>query len=105
MGYRLEFSVRAIRQIDSYFEHLRRYSFDTADKYRAALQHAIDTYLVNTPTTFDYYWETGAPYRAFLFNEAPRTTYWIIYRVYEDEGLVRVLQFRNTAMEEGTHGL
>jgi plasmid stabilization system protein ParE len=105
MVYRLEFSVRATRQIDQYFEYLQRYSFETADKYRSALQHAIDTYLVGTPATFDYFWETGAPYRAFLFNEAPHTTYWIIYRVYEDRGLVRVLQFRNTAMQEGTHGL
>ena len=105
MTYRLEFSIRAIHQIDGFFEHLRRYSFATANKYQCALQEAIDTYLVNSPTTFGYYWETGEPYRAFLFTVSPRTTYWVIYRVYEDEGLVRVMRFRNTALEQGTHGL
>ena len=38
--------------------------------------------------------------RRFLFRVTPRTAYWIVYRVYEDEGLVRVLQFRSTSQND-----
>ena len=105
MSFRLEFSDNAIRQIDQFFDYLRRFSFQTADKYENALAEAIETYLVHSPTTFNYYRETGAPNRAFLFNLSARTSYWVIYRVYGDEGVVRVLSFRNTASAPDTHGL
>ena len=46
------------------------------------------------------YPEAGVPYYRFLFRVTPRTAYWIVYRVYEDEGLVRVLQFRSTSQND-----
>ena len=49
---------------------------------------------------FPPYPDAGVPYYRFLFRAMPRTAYWIVYRVYEDEGLVRVLQFRSTAQDE-----
>lgn len=81
----------AIDQIDGYFEYLKQCSAGTADKYRRAFQDAIELYLLHTSTTFEYFWETGAPHRAFCFSAAPRTTHWI-YRVYENENLLRVSQ-------------
>ncbi|MGO9006466.1 MAG: hypothetical protein ACLQIQ_15205 [Beijerinckiaceae bacterium] len=105
MAYRVDIANNAWRQIDGFLEHLRRYSFETADKYERALQHAIDTYLVNTPTTFEPYWETGLPYHGFLFTVSPRTSYWIVYRVYESENLVRILSFKSASQGMGTHGL
>ena len=104
MTFRLELGDNAIRQIDQFFDYLRRFSFQTADKYENALAEAIQTYLINSPATFNYYWETGAPNRAFLFNLS-RTSYWVIYRIYEDEGIVRVLSFHNTASAPDTHWL
>jgi plasmid stabilization system protein ParE len=105
MAYRVDIGNNARRQIDGFLEHLRRFSFETADKYERALQQAIDTYLVNSPTTFGPYWETGLPYQGFLFTVSPRTSYWVVYRVYESEGLVRVLRFQSASQETGTHGL
>ena len=105
MAYRVDIGNAAQRQIDGFLEHLRHYSFQTADKYERALQHAIDTYLVNTPSTFEPYWETGLPYQAFLFTVSPRTSYWVVYRVYEKEGLVRVLRFKSASEEPSTQGL
>ena len=49
---------------------------------------------------FPPYPDAEVPYYRFLFRVTPRTAYWIVYRVYEDEGLVRVLQFRSTAQDE-----
>ena len=105
MPYRVDFSREAARQVDEFFRYLRRYSFETAEKYQRAFQQAIDQYLVQSPNTFGFFRETGPPYRAFLFNVSRRTTYWVIYRIYEEEKLVRVLRFWNTAREPGTHGL
>jgi len=65
----------------------------------------VDHFLVERPTTFGFYKETGEPYRAFLFSVSRRRAYWVIYRVYEDERVVRVLRFWNAAREPGTHGL
>jgi len=105
MEYRVDFSVESIAQIDEYLAYLRRYSLATAEKYKNALQKAIETYLVESPEAFAFDWEMGAPYRAFLFKISPHTSYWVIYRVYDDEGVVRVLRFRNAANEPGTHNL
>jgi len=105
MAYRVDFSIEAVAQIDGYLAYLRRYSRATAAKYKLALQKAIDQYLAESPETFTFYWETGAPYRAFLFRVSRRTTYWVIYRVYEGDRIVRVLRFRNAAEEPGTHDL
>ena len=60
---------------------------------------------VHSPTTFNYYRETGAPNRAFLFNLSARTSYWVIFRVHEDEGAVRIIAFLSASAEPGTHGL
>lgn len=105
MAYRVDIGKNAQRQIDGFLEHLRRYSFETADKYQHAPQEAIDTYLVDSPTTFEAWWETGWPYTAFLFTVSPRASYWIVYRVCESKRLVRVLRFKNAAQEPGTDAL
>ncbi len=105
MAYQVHISDNARRQIEAFLEYLRRYSFETADKYERALQQAIDIYLVNAPTTFEPYWETGLPYHAFLFTVSPRASYWIVYCVYETERVVRVFRFKSAAQEPDTHGL
>ena len=105
MTYRLEISRKAGREILHCFKRLRRFSAASAEKYEVALEQAITAYLLNPPVTFGWYWETGAPNRAFLFALTPRSAYWVIYRVYEGEGAVRVIGFRSASAEPGTHGL
>ena len=75
-----------------------RFSFGTASKYECALEEMIGTCLVETPAWFGYFKETGEPYRAILFSISPRSAYWIIYRVYEDQGFVRVLRFHSASL-------
>jgi plasmid stabilization system protein ParE len=105
MVYRIDFSREAERQIDDFFDYLRRYSPQTAQKYFVAFRSMLEHYLAERPKTFGFYKETGEPYRAFLFSVSSRTAYWVIYRVYDDRRLVRVLRFWNAAREPGTHRL
>jgi plasmid stabilization system protein ParE len=105
MPYRVEVGAAAARQIDHFLEYLRRYSHESAEKYKAALQDVFDTYLALTPTFFGYFRETGAPNYAFLFSALPHQTYWIIYRVDEERRIVRVLRFHSTLLDDGLHGL
>jgi len=100
MAYRVEISKDATSEIDGFFARLREFSFQAAEKYQLALQRTIDKYLVDSPTFFPPYPDVGLPYYRFLFRVTSRTAYWIVYRVYEDEGLVRVLQFRSTSQED-----
>ena len=105
MTYRLEISRKAGREIFRCFRRMRRHSLASAQKYRIALEEAIHTYLLDDPIPFGWYWETGAPNRAFLYTISPHTAYWVIFRVYEDEGVVRVIAFLSASAEPGTHGL
>ena len=105
MIYRLEISRKAGREIFLCFQRMRRHSVVSAEKCRIALEAAIDTYLRENPIPFGWYWETGAPNRAFLFTITPHTAYWVVFRVDEPERVVRVIGFRSTSAEPGTHGL
>ena len=105
MTYRLDISRKAGREIFHCFHRMRRHSFASAEKYRIALEDAINIYLLNEPIPFGWYWETGAPNRAFLYTISPHTAYWVIFRVYEEEGVVRIIAFLSASAEPGTHGL
>jgi len=105
MPYRVEIGAAAVRQIDHFLEYLRRYSDESAEKYKAALQDVFDTYLSMTPTFFGHFRETGAPNYTFLFSAMPRQTFWIIYRVDEESRTVRVLRFHSTSLDDSSHGL
>ena len=94
MEYRVDLSPGASREIDRFLEGLRIYSFQTAEKYQFALQEMIDTYLVRTPTFFQRYPKPDGPFYRLLFKVPPRTTYWVEYRVFEQERIVRVIKFR-----------
>jgi len=94
MAYRVDLSPDASREIDRFLEGLRMYSFQTAEKYQFALQEMIDTYLVRTPTFFQRHPKPDGPYYRLLFQISPRTTYWVEYRVFEQERVVRVVRFR-----------
>jgi hypothetical protein len=105
MSYRVDFDLQALAQVDEFLAYLRNYSPAAAEKHYAAFQHVVEAYLAERPHSFAFFRETGAPYRAFLFRVSRQTSYWVIYRIYEDEWLVRVLRFWNTSREPGTHGL
>jgi hypothetical protein len=82
----------------------RQASEQTARKYFAELEHDIIDLIGNTPNSFSWFHETGPPYRAKLFRLA-RTTYWIIYVVDDENEVVELVRFWNSAREPGTHRL
>jgi plasmid stabilization system protein ParE len=105
MKYRVVIDVLAQREIDNFYEYLRRYSENTARKYVEAFYDAIERTIAILPHSFSFFAEVGAPYRAFLFTVSRRTAFWVIYAVDDDKNEVRILRFWNAAREPGTHGL
>ena len=105
MKYRVVIDVLAQRDIDNFYEYLRRYNENVARKYVEAFYDAIERTIAVSPNSFSFFAEVGAPHKAFLFTVSRRTAFWIIYTVDDDKHEVRVLRFWNTAREPGTHGL
>ncbi len=105
MSYRIRRSPQAREDIRDFFWHLKQEANEaTAQKYFEELQHDITYLIANTPNSFNWFHETGAPYRAKLFKLA-RTTYWIIYVVDDENETIELVRFWNSAREPGTHGL
>jgi plasmid stabilization system protein ParE len=105
MLYRVVISDLAQRDLDSFYEYLRRYSESTARKYVEAFYDAIERTIAVSPHSFSFFSELGAPYKAFLFTVSRRTAFWIIYKINEGNKEVRILRFWNASREPGTHGL
>lgn len=76
----------------------------TARRHLARLDNDLTGAILRGPNRFGWFRETGPPYRAKLFRLA-RTTYWIVYRIDDANGIVSVLRLWNSAREPGTHGL
>jgi plasmid stabilization system protein ParE len=105
MAYRIRRAPRAREDIREFFRHLKREASEaTAQKYFKELAHDITFLIANMPNSFNWFHETGPPYRAKLFKLA-RTTYWIIYVVDDENEVVELLRFWNSARKPGTHGL
>jgi plasmid stabilization system protein ParE len=105
MPYQIRRAPQARQDIRDFIRHLKReVSEPTARKYFDALEHDITDLLARTPNSFNWFHETGAPYRAKLFK-LTRTTYWIIYVVDDDNEVVELVRFWNSAREPGSHGL
>jgi plasmid stabilization system protein ParE len=105
MKYRAVIDVLAQRDIDEFYEYLRRYSENTARKYVEAFFDAIERTVAIFPHSFSFFAEVGAPYKAFLFTVSRRTAYWVIYTVDDEKNEVRILRFWNASRQPGTHGL
>jgi plasmid stabilization system protein ParE len=102
--YRVLIDALAQRDIDDFYEYLRRYSENSARKYVEAFHDAIKRTIAVFPHSFSFFAEVGAPYNAFLFAVSRRTAFWVIYTVDDEKNEVRILRFWNTAREPGTHG-
>ena len=63
------------------------------------LERVFRDNLAQTPFTWNYFFITGAPYRACLFRVGRRTSYWIVYTIDEDAGQVNVLRFWNASRD------
>ena len=51
------------------------------------------------PHASSFFFVTGAPYRAYLFEIGARTKFWIVYRIDEDARVVNVLRVWNATRD------
>ena len=105
MPYEIRRAPQARRDIRDFFHHLKTEAGEKiARKYLEELDNDLLELIANNPNSFNWFHETGAPYRAKVFKLA-RTRYWIVYVVDDERQIVEFLRFWNTAREQDTHGL
>jgi plasmid stabilization system protein ParE len=97
MTYRLTVSTAAQQDIREFLEWLNDYSPKIAAEHDRDLHDAIRSLILPRPHTWPYFFVTGSPYRAYLYSVSRRTTYWLVYTINEDEKIVNVLRFWNSA--------
>ena len=105
MSYEIRRGRQARQDIRNFIRHLKREASESvAQKYFDELEYDLLQLLANNPNSFNWFHETGAPYRAKLFKLA-RTTYWIIYIVDDEHEVIQLIRFWNSARESDEHGL
>jgi len=105
MPYEIRRSPQARDDIRSFFRYLKTEASEAAArKYLAELEYDLLDLIARSPKSFNWFHETGPPYRAKLFRLG-RTTYWIIYVVDDENEIVELVRFWNSARKPGTHGL
>lgn len=78
MPYEMRRSPLARQDIRALFRRLKKEgSEQSARRYLEQLEHDLLGLITGTPNSFNWFHETGAPYRAKLFRLA-KTTYWIV---------------------------
>ena len=82
----------------------RRYAADYSEDYAreqfARLNSVFAVELAERPNTWNYFYITGAPYRAYLFRAGRRTNYWIVYTIDDDAKIVNVLRFWSVSQDQ-----
>jgi plasmid stabilization system protein ParE len=99
MTFRVVLTDHAQRDLDDLARHCRRYSADLWDAQEARLAQVFDWWLATMPHTWSFFFATGAPYRAYLFQLGARTKYWIVYSIDEAARVVNVLRVWNAAQD------
>jgi len=99
MPFRVDITEQAQRDIDDVARYCRNYTAAFWDEQAARLARVFETWLASTPHTWSFFFVTGAPYRAYLFEVGARTKYWIVYTVDETTHVVNVLRVWNSAQD------
>jgi plasmid stabilization system protein ParE len=97
--HKIVLSARAIRDIEKLQAYLSDYSEDVANHYLDELSEAIAIHIAERPHMWQFFFATGAPYRAYLFRLGRRTAYWIVYSVDESKRTVNILRIWNGAQD------
>lgn len=92
MTYNVRFSAEARRDIQDLFDYLARYSDDIAKFYVSELERSIEHNIAARPLTWQFFFLTGTPFRAYLFKLSRRTAYWIVYEVNEEQNAIDILR-------------
>ena len=97
MSYRVELSAHARRDLLDCIAYFTRFSDAFAMKQIERLDDVFANSLSQSPTTWNFFYVTGAPYRAYLFRVGRRTSYWIVYTVDEADRKVKALRIWNAS--------
>jgi plasmid stabilization system protein ParE len=99
MLFRVDITDRAQLDIDDLARYCRNYAAAFWEEQEARLSRVFETWLATTPHTWNFFFVTGAPYRAYLFEIGDRTKYWIVYTIDENAKVVNVLRVWNTTQD------
>ena len=92
MFYRVDITDRAQRDIDDLARYCRSYNSVFWTEQEARLSRVFEMWLATTPHTWNFFFVTGSPYRAYLFEIGARTKFWIVYTIDEQTRVVNVLR-------------
>jgi plasmid stabilization system protein ParE len=99
MAFKVRFAPQAQEDIRDFATYLAAYSEDIADRYISELAAAIERHILPRPMSWQFFFLTGAPYRAYLFKISRRTAYWIIFEIDEHPQTVNILRFWHAARD------
>lgn len=99
MAHRIRFSAQAKRDVRSLSDYLTRYSDEVANLYLNDLANAIEENIAERPHTWQFFFLTGAPFRAYLFKISRSTSYWVVYQVDDANNAVDVLRVWHCAQD------
>jgi plasmid stabilization system protein ParE len=97
MAHKVVFGPRAAHDLQNLHAYLMRYSEEVANLYLDELEDVIASNIAERPLTWQFFFVTGAPYRAYLFRLGRRTAYWIVYLVDEEQEQVNILRIWHAA--------
>jgi|SRR5580692_2466639 plasmid stabilization system protein ParE len=97
MRFRVDITDRAQSDIDHLARYCRTYSADFWEEQETRLAHVFEIWFATTPHTWNFFFVSGAPYRAYLFEIGVRTKVWIVYTIDDEREVVNVLRVWNTA--------
>jgi plasmid stabilization system protein ParE len=87
--YDILLNKSALADMEDIYSYLSGHSLAAAERHVLSLETAIQQ-LQHPDITWNYFFVTGAPYRARLFVVGKRTSFWIVYRVFETDNIVRI---------------
>ena len=102
MKFTIVRSRRFTRDIEDFTQYASAYSEAFFLDQFARLNKVLTVDLADKPGTWNYFFLTGAPYRAYLFRVGRRTSYWIVYRIDQTARRVDLLRFWNASRQTET---
>jgi plasmid stabilization system protein ParE len=97
MLYRVDITDRAQLDIDDLARYCRNYSDAFWEEQEARLARVFETWLATMPRMWTFFFLTGAPYHAYLFELGHRTKYWIVYTIDDNAHVVNMLRIWNAS--------
>ena len=97
MVFRVDIADRAQLDIDDLARYCRNYSATFWEEQEARLARVFETWLATTPHMWAFFFLTGTPYHAYLFEIGDRTKYWIVYTIDNEAFVVNVLRVWNAS--------